>query len=193
MSGMITDTDLARIYLTLEGVQLARELLADDENQTDGFDLDLLASILSECPPEKCLLVLACVAGNLCEYGTVDPALKLSLKMLSGDVLDDYAPLYLAYLKSKEKAPYEGQAIYMQEDLEAFASLFSLAGQLSPQESMQYQVCAVLADQAAAQAEFLDAAENDVDYALDVIEEEKPSLIIFSDNVIPFPGLFRKV
>lgn len=190
---MVSDSDLARLYLSLEGAQLVRDLLSEGDLQSDGFDLDLLASLLSECPPEKCLLILACSAGALCDHIDIDPSLKLSLKMLAGDVLDDYAPLYLAYLKSKKTDGFEGQMIYMQEDLEGFAELFALAGDLSELDSVQYQICAVLSDQACAQAEFLEGEELDIDYSLDTIaENEKPSLIIFSDNVIPFPGLFRK-
>ena len=194
---MVSDTDLARLYLSLEGAQLVRDLLTDGETQTDGFDIDLLASLLSECPPEKCLLILACAAGTLCDHIDLDASLKLSLKMLSGDVLDDYAPLYLAHLKSKEPQTnnFEAQMIYMQEDLESFAELFALAGDLSDLDSTQYQICAVLSDQACAQAEFLSDEDIDIDYAAEIaapFQEQKPSLIIFADNVIPFPGLFRK-
>lgn len=189
---MISDTDLARLYLSLEGAQLVRDLLSEGDTATDGFDLDLLASMLAECPPEKCLLVLACSASALCEHIDIDPALKLSLKMLAGDVLDDYAPLYLAHLKSKKVGGFEAQIIYMQEDLEGFAELFALAGDLSDLDSIQYRVCAVLSDQACAQAEFLAGEDTDIDYGMDIIQTEKPSLIIFSDNIIPFPGLFRK-
>lgn len=189
---MITDADLARLYLSLEGTQLVRDLLSEGDLQSDGFDLDLLASILSECPPEKCLLVLACAAGTLCEHIDLDPSLKLSLKMLAGDVLDDYAPLYLAHLKSQKKDGFEGQILYMQEDLEAFSELFALAGDLSDRDSIQYRICAVLSDQAAAQAEFLDGEDLDINYATDIPEQHTPSLIIFSDNVVPFPGLYKK-
>lgn len=189
---MVSDTDLARIYLSLEGAQLVRELLTDADDQADGFDLDLLATLLSDCPPEKCLLILACAAGHLCEFGTVDPALKVSLKMMMGDVLDDYAPLYLARLKAKEAEHYEAQIIYMQEDLEGFSELFALAGDLSDIDSLQYRICAILSDQAAAQAGYLDVIETDIDYSLDTIQEETPELIIFTGNVVPFPGLFRK-
>lgn len=196
---MISDTDLARLYLSLEGAQLVRDLLSEGDNQTDGqtdgFDIDLLASLLSECPPEKCLLILACAAGALCDHIDLDPSLKLSLKMLAGDVLDDYAPLYLAHLKNKEAHHFEAQIIYMQEDLESFSELFALAGDLSDIDSTQYQICAVLSDQACAQAEFLSDEDIDIDYAAEIaapFQDDKPSLIIFSDNVIPFPGLFRK-
>lgn len=190
---MVSDSDLARLYLSLEGAQLVRDLLIEGDAQSDGFDLDLLASLLSECPPEKCLLILACSAGALCDHIDIDPSLKLSLKMLAGDVLDDYAPLYLAHLKSGKIDGFEGQMIYMQEDLEGFAELFALAGDLSELDSMPYQICAILSDQACAQAEYLEGEDIDIDYSMDqVIETEKPSLIIFSDNVIPFPGLFRK-
>lgn len=192
---MVSDTDLARLYLSLEGAQLVRDLLKEGDQQSDGFDLDLLASLLSECPPEKCLLILACSASALCDHIDIDPALKLSLKMLSGDVLDDYAPLYLAHLKANKMSGFEAQAIYMQEDLEGFAELFALAGDLSELDSMQYRICAVLSDQACAQAEYLEGEELDIDYnignsALPIAEP--PSLILFADNVIPFPGLFRK-
>lgn len=187
---MVSDSDLARLYLSLEGAQLVRDLLREDDSQTDGFDLDLLASLLSECPPEKCLLILACSAGALCD--DIDPALKLSLKMLAGDVLDDYAPLYLAHLKAGKIDAFEGQMIYMQEDLEGFAELFALAGDLAERDSIQYRICAVLSDQACAQAENLEAEEIDIDYHMDMPPTETPSLIIFSDNVIPFPGLYRK-
>lgn len=189
---MITDADLARLYLSLEGTQLVRDLLSEGDLQSDGFDLDLLASLLSECPPEKCLLVLACAAGTLCEHIDLDPSLKLSLKMLAGDVLDDYAPLYLAHLKSQTKDGFEGQILYMQEDLEGFAELFALAGDLSDRDSIHYRICAVLSDQAAAQAEFLDGEDLDINYATDIPEQHTPSLIIFSDNVVPFPGLYKK-
>jgi hypothetical protein len=192
MDRMISDSDLARLYLSLEGVQLVRDLLVEGETEADGFDLDLLASILSECPPEKCLLVLACAAGTLCDHIDLDPALKMSLKMLSGDVLDDYAPLYLAHLKSHKMDGFEGQIIYMQEDLESFAELFALAGDLSPLDSIQYRICAVLSDQACAQAEFLDDEEANIDYNIAPVVDDTPTLIVFSDNVIPFPGLFRK-
>lgn len=191
---MVSDSDLARLYLSLEGAQLVRDLLTEGDTQSDGFDIDLLASLLSECPPEKCLLILACSAGAMCDHIDIDPALKLSLKMLAGDVLDDYAPLYLAYLKSKKMDGFEAQMIYMQEDLEGFGELFALAGDLSELDSIQYQICAVLSDQACAQAEFLAGEDIDIDYNIgNVIEKETPSLIIFADNVIPFPGLFRKL
>lgn len=190
---MVSETDLARLYLSLEGPQLVRDLLTDEDGQMDGFDLDLLATMIAECPPEKALLVLACAAGHLCDYGTLEPALKLSLKMLAGDVLDDYAPLYLARLKAKDAGHYEAQIIYMQEDLEGFSELFALAGDLSDIESMQYRVCAILSDQAAAQADFLDESETEINYGLPpLIEEESPPIVLFSDNVVPFPGLFRK-
>ncbi len=191
MTGMISDTDLARITLSLEGLDLLRDLLA---GRGDDIDLDLLATILSECPPEKCLLVLACAANVLCEQDAIDAALKVSLKLLSGNVIDDYAPLYLARLKSSIDKHYEAQMIYMEEDLEGFAELFALAADLSPTESLPYQVCGILADQAAAQAEVLALSDPDIDYAdmIDSGETEPPSLIIFSDNVVPFPGLFRK-
>lgn len=187
---MISDTDLARIALSLEGVDLVRDLIA---GRGDDIDLDLLATILSECPPEKCLLVLACASNILCTDAQLDTALKVSLKLLSGHVIDDYAPLYLARLKSSVDTHYEAQMIYMEEDLEGFAELFALASDLSPMDSLAYQVCGILSDQAAAQAEILSLNDPDVDYAEIVAEEEAtPSLIIFSDNVVPFPGLFRK-
>lgn len=190
---MVSDSDLARLYLSLEGAQLVRDLLAEGETQSDGYDLDLLASLLSECPPEKCLLILACSASALCDHIDIDAGLKLSLKLLAGDVLDDYAPLYLAHLKANKMNGFEGQMIYMQEDLEGFAELFALAGDLSDPHSVQYSICAVLSDQACAQAEYLEGEDIDIDYSIDTITEtEKPSLIIFADNVIPFPGLFRK-
>ena len=53
MDRMISDTDLARLYLSLEGAQLVRDLLSEGDTTTDGFDLDLLASMLAECPPEN--------------------------------------------------------------------------------------------------------------------------------------------
>ena len=188
---MVSDTDLARITLSLEGLELLRDLLA---GKGDDIDLDLLATILSECPPEKCLLVLSCAANHLCDQGEIDPALKISLKLLSGNVIDDYAPLYLARLKSTVDKHYEAQMIYMEEDLEAFSELFALAADLSPTNSLPYQVCGILSDQAAAQAEVLSLSSLDIDYSEDdsVEEAAKPSLIIFSDNVVPFPGLFRK-
>lgn len=193
MDRMVSDSDLARLYLSLEGAQLVRDLLMEGELQSDGFDLDLLASLLSECPPEKCLLILACSAGAICDYLEMEPALRLSLKMQAGDVLDDYAPLYLAHLKAGRMDGFEAQMIYMQEDLENFAELFALTGDLSEPDSVQYRICAVLSDQACAQAEYLEGEEIDIDYSIDpVVRAEKPSLIIFANNVIPFPGLFRK-
>jgi hypothetical protein len=192
MDRMITDAELARLYLSLEGVQLVRDLLTEDEGQIDGYDLDLLASILSESSPEKCLLILACSAGILSDATDIEPPLRLSLKMLAGDVLDDYAPLYLSAKKSRTENAFEGQIIYMQEDLEGFAELFALAGDLSDQDSIQYLVCSILSDQASAQADFLDGEDTFIDYSQDNINSEPPSLIIFSDNVVPFPGLLRK-
>lgn len=195
---MVSDNDLARLYLSLEGAQLVRDLLTDGDNQNDGYDIDLLASLLSECPPEKCPLILACAAGTLCNHVELDPSLKMSLKMLAGDVLDDYAPLYLAHLKSKKMDGFEAQIIYMQEDLESFSELFALAGDLSDVHSIQYQICAVLSDQACAQAEFLDEEQIDINYSESIVhphdkdQDRTSSLIIFADNVIPFPGLFRK-
>lgn len=193
---MITDAELARLYLSLEGVQLVRDLLTEDEGQTDGYDLDLLASLLSESTPEKCLLILACSAGFLCELLETDPALKLSLKMLAGNVLDDYAPLYLSAQRTRQENAFEGQIIYMQEDLEGFAELFALAGDLSDPDSVQYLVCSILSDQSSAQADFLDDSETGIDYSTDTFQDNintnPPSLIIFSDNVVPFPGLLRK-
>jgi hypothetical protein len=196
MDRMITDAELARLYLSLEGVQLVRDLLTEDDEQIDGYDLDLLASLLSECSPEKCLLILACSAGVMCESLETDPGLKLSLKMLAGDVLDDYAPLYLSAQRARTENVFEGQIIYMQEDLEGFAELFALAGDLSVPDSMLYIVCSILSDQASAQADCLDDKETGINYALDTIQDninsDPPSLIIFSDNVVPFPGLLRK-
>lgn len=187
---MISDADLARISLSLEGLDLLRDLFA---GRGDDIDLDLLATILSECAPEKCLLVMACAANHLCETDEIDAALKISLKLLSDNVIDDYAPLYLARLKSTVAKHYEQQIIYMEEDLEAFAELFALAADLSPSDSLPYQVCNILADQACAHAEVLNLSDPDIDYAPDdITEETAPSLIIFSGNVVPFPGLFRK-
>lgn len=186
---MVSDKDLARVYLSLEGPQLVRDLL---DGKGDEVDLDLLATVIAECPPEKALLVMACAATYLCDCGAVDTALKISLKMLSGDVLDDYAPLYLARLKSSVSKHYEEQIIYMQEDLEAFAELFAMASDLSPTNSAAYQVCMLLSDQAAAQAEALEMIDPDIDYSFEIDQEEKPSIILFSDNIVPFPGLFRK-
>lgn len=193
---MITDAELARLYLSLEGVQLVRDLLTEDDGQIDGYDLDLLASLLSECPPEKCLLILACSSGFMCESIETDPALKLSLKLLAGDVLDDYAPLYLSAQRARTENAFEGQIIYMQEDLEGFAELFALAGDLSNPDSMLYIICSILSDQASAQADFLDDTETGINYVHDNIQDninnDSPSLIIFSDNVVAFPGLLRK-
>lgn len=192
MDRMISDSDLARLYLSLEGVQLVRDLLTECGEGGDCSDIDLLTSILSECPPEKCLLILACSASLLCDHTDMEPGLKLSLKMLAGDVLDDYAPLYLSSLKSKETRSFEGQIIYMQEDLEGFSELFCLACDLSNSQSIAYQICSVLSDQANAQAQFLESEDTDIDYSENEIRDDKSSLIIFSDNIVPFPGLFRK-
>ncbi len=190
---MISESELARLYLSLEGAQLVRDLLRDEEIGIDGFDFDLLASLLSESTPQKCLLILACSAGAMCDYVDVEPALKLSFKMLAGDVLDDYAPLYLDALKSGNMANFEAQIIYMQEDLESFSELFALAGDLSEPDSLEYQICTILSDQACAQAEYLDTEDIEIDYNPDHQNGiERPSLIIFSDNIIPFPGLLRK-
>lgn len=189
---MITDAELARLYLSLEGVQLVRDLLTEDDSQTDGYDLDLLASLLSESPAEKCLLILACSAGFLCDSENIDPSLKLSLKMLAGDVLDDYAPLYLSAQRTGKQNAFEAQIIYMQEDLEGFSELFALAGDLSDHNSIQYLVCSILSDQASAHADYLEDEEIDIDYSQDNVVEDKPSLIVFSGNVVPFPGLLRK-
>lgn len=196
---MVSDADLARIALSLDGPHLVRELLTDTDHHTDGFDLDLLATILSEGPPEKCLLILACAASHVCTYGTVDPALRVSLMMLADNVFDDYAPLYLRHLKSPQTSVdashYEAQILYMQDDLEGFAELFALAGDVSEPDTPQYQVCAILSDQAMAQAEYLDDLDPDIDYAPDApmaSAQDHPSLILFTDNVVPFPGLLRK-
>ena len=196
---MVSDADLARIALSLDGPHLVRDILTDTDHHTDGFDLDLLATILSEGPPEKCLLILACAASHLCTYGTVSPGLHMSLIMLADNVFDDYAPLYLRHLKSPQTPVdtdhYEAQILYMQEDLEGFAELFALAGDASDTDSQQYQVCAILSDQAMAQAEYLDDVDPDIDYAPDTpmaSSNDHPSLILFADNVVPFPGLFRK-
>lgn len=39
---MISESELARLYLSLEGAQLVRDLLRDEEIGIDGFDFDLL-------------------------------------------------------------------------------------------------------------------------------------------------------
>lgn len=186
---MISDKDMARITLSLEGVGLVRDLL---DGKGDDIDLDLLTSILVECPPEKCLLLLACASHLVCHDSSIDAGVKVSLKMLSGDVLDDYGPLYLARLKSKEVEHYEAQIIYMQEDLEGYGELFALSADLTPAHTPLHRVCCVLSDCAMAQAEFLNETDVDIDYSRDIIEEEKPDLVILSGNVIPFPGLLRK-
>jgi len=191
MDRMISDADLARLTLSLEGVQLVRDLLVNSEQDIDGFDLDLLAGILSEAPPEKCLLNLACIAGIICDYSEIDDGVKLSLKMIAKDVLDDYAPLYLKGLKTKQHQSFEAQIIYMQEDLEAFSELFAMAGDLSSSDTIQYLICSIISDQASAHAEYLDGEDTEIDYSEDT-SNQRPSLILFSDNIVPFPGLFRK-
>lgn len=189
---MISEADLARLYLSLEGAKLVRDMLSGDGGEIDGFDLDVLADLLSDCPPEKCLLILSCAAIHTCKYLELDAGLNVSLNLLAEDVLDDYAPMYLAHLKGDVIDPYEAQIIYMQEDLEAFSELFALIGELCPTDSVAYHVCAVLSDQALAQAEFLDVQDCDIDYAVEIMTTETPSLILFTDNVVPFPGLYKK-
>lgn len=186
---MISDKDMARITLSLEGVGLVRDLL---DGKGDDIDLDLLTSLLIECPPEKCLLLLSCAAHLVCQDCEIDAGIKVSLKLLSGDVMDDYGPLYLARLKSKEAEHYEAQIIYMQEDLEGYGELFALSADLSPSHTALNRVCCILSDCAMAQAEFLNETEIDIDYSLDGAQEEKPDLVVLTGNVVPFPGLFRK-
>jgi hypothetical protein len=203
---MISDQDLARLALSLEGAQLVRDILDDKDGQlTDGFDFDLLSSLLSAEPPEKALLTLACSAHILIRHTDIEPCFSLSLTMLANDVLDDYGPSYLAKLKSKTVGNYESQALYMQEDLEGFAELFALANDIATNGSCEQQLFSILSDQSAAHAEFLDNQEDDIDSdapdfllrATDQVTENSKgqtnsSLILLTDNVIPFPGLFRK-
>jgi len=99
-------------------------------------------------------------------------------------------------MKGASHPRYEEQTIYMEEDLESFGELFALAADLTQGLSLTTQSCSILCDAALAQAEILMEQDAGVDYGdteKDMAGPSSDGLVIFSDNVVPFPGLYRKL
>ncbi|HNS44440.1 MAG TPA: hypothetical protein PKH37_04345 [Alphaproteobacteria bacterium] len=193
---MISDRDIIRVHLSLELPQAIAELmdrgtpLLDDEYYA-------LEVGLSEMTPEKCLLSLACTARYVALEKSFDEAMKVSLSLQADSAFDDYAPRYLAGLKHSMKATCSGYPIYMQEDLESFADLFSLVADLSGASGSLRDIALILSDQAAAHAEAIGLEEDLFDYDQNMLDLEPghdapPPPLVAGGNVILFPRSFRK-
>lgn len=163
MSLMISEKDIARVHASLEVPVVVSDLLgrrmplADDEAYA-------LEALLSEMTAEKCLLTAACVARLMSIENFVDEALKVSLSLLADGAFDDYAPRYLAGLGHSMKPTCSGYAVYMQEDLENFADIFSMASDIRSGSDAMSDIALIFANQTASHAEAVGIADDLFDY-----------------------------
>lgn len=190
MSAMISDRDIIRVHLSLELPQAVAELLdAGVPLQDDEYYA--LEVGLSEMTPEKCLLTLACAARYIGLEKSFDEALKVSLSLQADAAFDDYAPRYLAGLKHSMKATCIGYPLYMQEDLECFADLFSIVADLAGGHPALRDIAIILSDQAAAHAEVIgleeDLFEYDQNMETELVNNAPLPPLVSGGNVVLFP------
>lgn len=181
--------DLARVSLTMEGPQLVNTLLQAGEDYADN-DLDFLATLLSEGSPDETMLVLACSASHLSNFGKLDPAMQLSLRVIAGNILEDYASVVFTSAQKPSIIDCGEQLDVMQEDFEMFSEIFAIIADMSAPHTAQHHVCLILADQALAQAEAIDYVDNDFCDEADILPEV--AQVVYSDNIIPFPVMHRR-
>lgn len=190
---MISDRDIIRVHLSLELPQAIAELL-DRKTSLHDDECYALEVGISEMTPEKCLLTLACAARYIGLEKSLDEALKISLSLQADAAFDDYAPRYLAGLKHSMKSTCTGYPIYMEEDLESFSDLFSLASDLARDFPALRDIATILSDQAAAHAEAIGIEEDLFEYDQKLESEKAPSqppLFLGGENVILFPRARR--
>ncbi len=195
MSAMISDRDIIRLHLSLELPRMVGEMLdrrlpiADDE----AYALEVA---LSEMTSEKFLLAAACVARYMALEKFLDEELQVALSLQADVAFDDYAPRYLAGLKHSMKQTCSGYAMYMQEDLESFADLFSMAADIPSGSAALRDISMILSDQAAAHAEAMTIEDDLFDYDELFTTDYRSSPIVASDvpddNVVLFPIIARR-
>ncbi|HOO50468.1 MAG TPA: hypothetical protein PLK94_04170 [Alphaproteobacteria bacterium] len=192
MSTMISDRDIIRLHLSLEVPQAVALMLDRATGLTDDEAYALEVS-LSEMSPEKCLLAAACVARYMAMDISVDEALKVSLSLQSDSAFDDYAPRYLAGLKKTMRPTCSGYAVYMQEDLESFSELFSMAADIPGCSQALREIAYIFGDQVAAHGEAMDFEHDlfEYDEGSDQVLSAAPELLQ-GENVIVFPVQVRR-
>ncbi len=191
---MISDKDIIRVHFSLEVPAMIAEMLdrrtpiLDDESYA-------LEAALSEMTAEKCLLTAACVARYMAMEKFLDEALQVGLSIQADAAFDDYAPRYLAGLCHSMKQTCSGYAIYMQEDLESFADLFSMAASLPDVSVALHDIAIIFYEHCSAHAAAMDVEHDlfDYDEAGDLPAREleisalSMSSSVQTDNVIAFP------
>ncbi len=184
---MISDRDIIRLHLSLEVPQAVAQML-DRGTALDDDEAYALEISLSEMSPEKCLLTAACVARYMALDYTVDEALKVSLSLQSDGAFDDYAPRFLAGIKKSMRPTCSGFAVYMQEDLESFSELFSMAADIPGCSQAFREIALIFCDQTAAHFEAMDVEEDLFDYDAGLTQDTvSASEILKGENVISFP------
>lgn len=187
MSVMISDRDIIRVHLSLEVPQAIADML-DRRISLQDDEFYALEAGVSEMTPERALLTMACAARYMALEKTLDESLTVSLSLQADSAFDDYAPRFLAGLKQTMKSTCSGYMVYMQEDFESFADIFSLVVDLSGGNEALRDIATILSDQALAHAESMDHEGDLFDYDeggtdLDLSAPVYP----LTDNVILFP------
>ncbi|GEM_PF-1257886 len=196
---MISDKDIIRVHFSLEVPVMIAEML-DRRMPLPEDESYALEVALSEMTAEKCLLTAACAARYMAMEKFLDEALQIGLSIQADAAFDDYAPRYLAGLHHSMKQTCSGYAIYMQEDLESFADLFSMAASLPDVSVALHDIAIIFYDHCSAHAAAMDVEHDLFDYdeaGEQPVRELEASSFSFSsavpvDNVIAFPALNRR-
>lgn len=160
---------------------------------------------LSEIDPDSALLAIALSAYRIAQEFTGDIPVAAALKMESDQIIQDYAPDWLANYHSH---PVQGDDLFdllshVPDDLESMADLLeSLQTSIRDEDHPAYVLCGVLAIQARAHMEIADYVlteiENETvanlteDGAFDGICKVEPQAVMDGSNIILFPAHRRR-
>ncbi len=202
MTAMLNEKELAGLHVTLEAPLAVIDILAREPAATGmeavSEDEHMALSILfSEMQPLQALVALACCGQRIAAKLGHDKPLSATLSINAEFILDDYAPAWLKHKSHGADLPQDWLP-EVQEDLETLADILgviqdSIMDLTTPGMAEARQLCAILADQAQAQAEML-SAQLDHDFSIydrDVpdYQPELPELVTRyeGDNIIAFP------
>ncbi len=178
----VTKEDVARLHAYLVVPVAVSELLMDAA-PIDGDTQYGLHVALSEIDPDSALLAIALGAHRIAVDFAKDIPVAAALKMESDQIIQDYAPDWLA---NYHNHPVCGDALYdllshVPDDLESLADLLeTLQTSLKDPQDPAYTLCGILAVQARAHMEI-------ADYVLSELDAEINEEITDHDGVCAFP------
>jgi hypothetical protein len=181
----LNDTDLAKIQTKLVIPVIVGLILRGEEPMDEVAEFSM-HDMIGHMEPDTAALCIALASQHLvanCEAFPVVGALYAESTM----VINDYAPLWLAYVEGAELDDFlvSGQLRNLPEDLDSMADLLdSVQDTLNDPFSTEAILCEILSLQARAHGEYAEKLLMD-----DTVETHSAPESRHTDNVIPFPKM----